>query len=83
MHDLRVNLFPDFYKLPEEARVVLVDMRFQLGPSRLRGFKNTLKAFREQRWKDAADGIRKSLMYKQTPKRCDRNIALLMKLAQG
>jgi lysozyme len=75
--DLRINLFPDFYGLPEPARLVLVDMRYQLGPTRLRQFKNTLKAFRERRWNDAAEGIRASAMYKQVPKRCDENIALL------
>jgi len=75
--DLRKNLFPMFYTMPEAARLVLTDMRFQLGPTRLRKFKNTLKAFRENRWKDAAAGIKASAMYKQVPRRCDQNIALL------
>ncbi len=75
--DLRKNLFPKFYSMPESARLVLMDMRFQLGPSRLRQFKNTLKAFTEGRWKDAGTGIKASAMYRQVPKRCDENIALL------
>ncbi len=75
--DLRVGLFPMFYKMPEPARMVLMDLRFQLGPSRLRQFKNTLKAFTESRWKDAGAGIKASAMYKQVPVRCDENIALL------
>lgn len=74
--DLR-TLFADFDAFPEPARAVLVDMRFQLGPTRLRAFKNTLYAFSQRRWKDAAAGIKGSLMYKQVKRRCDENIALL------
>lgn len=77
IEDLRKNLFPMFYAMPAAAQLVLVDMRFQLGPSRLRKFKNTLKAFGEGRWKDAGAGIKASAMYKQVRKRCDANIALL------
>lgn len=76
--DLCKFFFNDFDSLPESARAVLVDMRFQLGPTRLRGFKNTMKAFADRRWKDAAAGIKASAMYKQVPKRCDENIALLL-----
>lgn len=71
------KLFAGFDGFPEQARAVLVDMRFQLGPTRLRAFKNTMYAFSQRRWKDAAAGIKGSLMYKQVRKRCDENIALL------
>lgn len=78
--DLKV-LFKDFDKLPEVAQDVLADMRFQLGPTGFRGFKNTLAAFREKRWKDAAKGMRSSLAYKQTPKRWERNAKAIEALA--
>jgi lysozyme len=74
------KLFPKFDAMPEEARTVLLDMRFQLGPSRLRGFANTLKAFADGRWRDAGAGIKSSMMYKQVSKRCDENIALLLSI---
>lgn len=79
--DLRV-LFKNFDKMPEAAQDVLADMRFQLGPTRLRGFKNTIKAFAERRWKDAAAGMRASLAYKQTTKRWERNAKKVEALAQ-
>ncbi len=76
LKDLR-SLFANFEDMPEKARVVLVDQRFQLGPTRLREFKNTLKAYKEGRWKDAAKNMRQSLAYKQTTKRWERNCKLL------
>lgn len=70
--DLR-KLMPGYDDMPETARLVLLDMRFQLGGAGLRGFKYTLAAFRAGEWKKAADGMRASLAYKQTPKRWERN----------
>lgn len=67
------KLFPKWGSMPPGIKDVLCDMRFQLGPSRLRGFKNTLKAFQDGRWRDAAAGMRASLAYKQTTKRWERN----------
>jgi lysozyme len=74
--DLR-KLFENFEGMPEAVRLVLVDMRFQLGPAGLRGFRNTLRAFRDRRWKDAAAGMRASLAYRQTPVRWERNAKAL------
>jgi len=71
------KLFPNFDKMPQEAQSVLVDMRFQLGPARIRKFSNTMKAFQDGKWSDAANGIKTSAMYKQVPVRCDENITLL------
>lgn len=74
--DLR-SLFPNFEDMPEKARIVLCDARFQLGPTRLRDFKNTLKALKASKWTEAAKGLRSSLAYQQTPKRWERNALLL------
>lgn len=82
MTDLR-KLFKNFDQMPAAAQDVLADMRFQLGPTRFRGFeKQTLPAFREKRWKDAAALMRKALAYKQTTKRWERNAKAIEKLAQ-
>jgi GH24 family phage-related lysozyme (muramidase) len=77
--DLRI-LFPKFDQMPDQAKFVLQDMRYQLGPTRLRQFVNTLKAFKDGKWKDAANGIKNSAMYQQVPQRCNENIALLMSI---
>jgi lysozyme len=51
---------------------VLANMAFQLGIDGLLGFKNTLQAIKEGRFDDAADGMRKSKWYSQTPSRTER-----------
>lgn len=48
---------------------VLVEMAFQMGGDGLAKFTNTLKAVREKRWNDAANGMLDSLWAKQTPAR--------------
>ena len=44
----------DFDKLPEDIQHVLVDMCFNLGPTRLSKFKNMLKACSQSDWKEMA-----------------------------
>lgn len=74
--DLKV-LFKDWDTRPDEFKLVLVDMRFQLGGKGLRNFKNTLKYLTNKQYKEAGDNMCKSLAYTQTPKRWDENIQLL------
>jgi lysozyme len=61
-----------FDKLNDARQAVLVGMMFQMGPSRLLKFTNTLAAMREGRYVDAANGMRASLWARQTPKRVIR-----------
>jgi lysozyme len=56
---------------------VLLDMAFNMGTAGLLKFKNTLKAVKEKRWKDAAAGMRASLWAKQTKSRADRLIRMM------
>jgi len=51
---------------------VMLNMCFNLGIRRLSGFKNTLDAVRDQRWKDAAAGMRASMWAKQVGARAER-----------
>lgn len=53
-------------------RAVLLDMTFNLGITGLLGFTNTLRAVREQRWEDAAKGMKASKWYLQVGRRADR-----------
>lgn len=50
----------------------LISMAFQLGVQGVLQFKNTLGAIRDQRWNDAAGGIRASLWHSQTFSRAER-----------
>lgn len=67
------EMLPSFDNMPTLARLVLIDMRFQLGAGGLKKFKNTLAAFRDRDWKRAAEGLRASLAYKQTTHRWETN----------
>jgi GH24 family phage-related lysozyme (muramidase) len=57
--------YPRFSYFSENRRLALIDFMFNLGPSRVRKFVNTNKAINEGRWNAAAEGIRKSLYWKQ------------------
>ena len=74
IHECQLDLatFPWFNQLDPIRKKVLLDMRFNLGPSRFRGFKNTLKAVAEGRYEDASKGMLNSLWAKQTKSRAIR-----------
>lgn len=60
-------------KTMNEARqAVVIGMAFQMGLKGLLGFTGTLAAMRDQRYADAAEGMRQSLWAKQTPERVRR-----------
>ena len=67
-----VAAFPWFVDLDPVRQVVLVNMRFNLGLTKLRGFKNTLAAIAEGRYATAAHGMRQSLWAKQVKGRATR-----------
>jgi lysozyme len=61
----------------DEQRRGLINMRFQLGLTGLRSFKNSLRLLKEKKFKEAADNLRKSFWYKQTPARAERVIRMI------
>jgi lysozyme len=69
---LCIRHFPWFFELNEARQAVLVGMMFQMGPSRLLKFINTLAAMKQCRYADAARGMTDSLWARQTPKRVVR-----------
>jgi lysozyme len=77
------RLCPNFESMPVDAQLVLIDMRFNLGPGRLRAFHRTLRAFRAGRFADAADFIAGTPYAKQVGVRALRNCAALRKLGNG
>jgi lysozyme len=66
--DLR-GLFDDFDEMPEKVRIVLADLRFNVGPKSLRGFVNTLQDIRTGKYESAAERLSKSLWAKQVGRR--------------
>lgn len=69
--------FPWFEGLDPVRQRAVIDMRFNLGPHRLRGFTNTLRAIGEQRYGDAADGMLASKWAMQTKRRAVRLAAMM------
>lgn len=74
--DLR-DFLPYFDDLDDTRQRVLLDMRFNLGPTRFRGFKNMLKAVKDSRFTDAAKAMLDSKWSKQVKSRAKRLARML------
>lgn len=70
-HELRVAI-PWWNRLNEVRQIVLISMAFQMGVAGLLGFRNTLRAIRDERWADAKAGMLASLWARQVPLRAHR-----------
>jgi len=65
--------FPEFEFLDRDARQdVFIEMIFNMGPSRVAGFKNMLAAIREQDWEEAAKEMLDSKWARQVGVRAKR-----------
>lgn len=60
-----VKLFPGWYQLSENQQIVLIDMRFNLGPSRFKKFKKMITAINAKDFDLAAREMMNSLWYKK------------------
>lgn len=70
-----VNSLPEWMKDLDPVRYgVMVDMAFQMGAGGLLGFKNTLAHVQAGRYRQAANNMKQSLWYRQTPNRASRRI---------
>lgn len=65
-------LFEKFDEFPGEVQEILVNMMFNMGRTRLSGFKNFKKALDEGNWKQAANEGRDSKWYQQVTNRAER-----------
>lgn len=63
---------PWWRDLDEVRGAVLLNMAFQLGTTGLLKFVNTLAYMHAHQWEKAAQGMRNSLWYRQTPNRAER-----------
>lgn len=61
-----------------DRRAILISMWYQLGITKLSGFKNTLKAILDKDWNKAKDEMLDSLAARQTPKRWVRQSNAIM-----
>ncbi|MBF0234266.1 MAG: lysozyme [Desulfamplus sp.] len=63
------SIFLQFDHFTRNRRVALIDMRYNLGPSRFRGFKRMLAAILADDWDRAADEAMDSEWYRQVKSR--------------
>lgn len=71
------QIFPTFDSMPDNAKAVLIDLRFNLGQKGLLGFPNTLQDFKDGNYKTAALRLSQSKWAKQVKIRATENISLL------
>ena len=66
------HLYEDFGDLPEEAQLIIANMMFNMGLSRLSKFKGMKRGVNAKDWETAADEMVDSRWYKQVSRRADR-----------
>jgi lysozyme len=71
------QIFPDFDDLAEPRQRALVDMRFNLGPQRFRGFQNMIAAVKGSDFARAADEMIDSRWYTQVGPRGERLVGMM------
>jgi lysozyme len=64
--------FPEFHKLDAVRKDVLIEMVFNMGPSRVAGFRKMLGAIRDGDWEEAAIQMLDSKWAKQVGQRARR-----------
>lgn len=75
-----IRVFPDFTSYHPDAQMVLIDMMFQLGISKFKGFVKMIDHIKHKNWKGAADEILDSIYATQVPSRAKDNAELLRQI---
>jgi len=71
------EIFQEFELLPESVQLVLVDMRFNLGPNRFRNFRKMIAAVRNQDFNRAAAEMKDSRWYYQVGQRAKTLVKMM------
>ena len=74
-------LYGDFNELPEEAQLIIANMMFNLGRTRLSKFKGMKAGVDSRDWNKAADEMIDSAWYRQVPNRAERLVKRMRALA--
>ena len=69
--------FNKWHSWPEEVQLIMVNMMFNMGPTRMGKFKNMQTQLSIGDWKEAAVEGRDSLWYKQVTNRAERLMSRL------
>lgn len=63
------KLFPGWEQLTENRKIALLDMRFNLGPTRFRGFRRMIAAIKDGDFKRATTEMEDSVWFRQVGNR--------------
>ena len=74
-------LYPDFYDLPEEAQLIIANMMFNMGRTRLSKFKGMKRGVDSRNWEEAADEMVDSRWYTQVQRRADRLVVRMRSIS--
>jgi len=69
------NLYKNLFALPEEIQLIVANMMFNMGYTRLSQFKMMKAAVEAGNWLEAAEQMKDSRWAKQVPNRANRLIA--------
>ena len=74
------KLYEDFYDLPEDAQLIIANMMFNMGLTRLSKFKGMKRGVDARDWETAADEMVDSRLYTQVQRRADRLVVRMRSL---
>jgi len=75
------RLYDDFDELPDEAQEIVANMVFNMGLSRMRGFRGMKAGVDVRDWNKAADEMVDSRWYRQVTNRAERLVERMRSLA--
>lgn len=71
------KIFTDFDELPENVQLVMTDMRFNLGATGFRSFKNMITAVKNRDWKAVVKSMKASNWYNQVGNRSKKLVKMI------
>jgi lysozyme len=77
-----LRLYPDFDMLPNEVQLIIANMMFNLGATRMGKFRGMKAGVDARDWQRAADEMVDSLWYKQVTNRADRLVKRMRALGE-
>ena len=73
------EIFNDFDELPENVKLVLIDMIFNLGKSRFLKFKHMISAVKNRNWGNMIKEMKDSKWCRELKNRCEDDVELVQK----
>ena len=77
------HLYEDFGDLPEEAQLIIANMMFNMGYTRLSKFRGMKRGVDARDWNAAADEMVASIWYKQVTNRANRLVERMRNVNWG